>query len=320
MKQRKLGPSDLSVSLVGLGCNNFGAKLDLEASRPVIHAALDAGITLFDTADTYGNKGGSETILGQVLGHRRKDIVLATKFGKPMDMEGKLKGASAAYIADAVHASLRRLKTDWIDLYQLHAPDPETPIEETLRAVENLVRSGKVRYFGVSNMPAKALAITCDTAKALGIVAPVSCQDEYSLLRRGIEAELRPAMETLKLGLLPYFPLANGLLSGKYQAGVQAPANTRLGIAPHYVQRYLGDEDRLLAEKLKRFAQSQGHSLLELAFSWLAAQPLVASIIAGATTAEQVRANAIATAWKLSNEELTEVDAISPGASARDGK
>ncbi|RTL48766.1 MAG: aldo/keto reductase [Rhodocyclaceae bacterium] len=310
MQQRPLGKSDITVSVVGLGCNNFGGRLDLEASRPVIHAALDAGITLFDTADTYGNRGGSETILGQVLGARRKDIVLATKFGKPMDDEGKRKGASPTYIVEAVHASLRRLKTDWIDLYQLHAPDPETPIEETLRTVETLVRSGKVRYFGVSNMPADQVGHTCRQAEALSLSGPITCQDEYSLLRRGMETELRPAMEAAQLSLLPFFPLANGLLSGKYRVGEAAPADTRLGIAPPYVQSYLGDEDRRAAERLRQFAERQGHSLLELAFSWLAAQPVVASVIAGATKAEQVRANSMAAAWRLSADELAEVDEL----------
>lgn len=310
MEQRNLGNSGIAVSLVGLGCNNFGAKLDLEGSRAVIHAALDAGITLFDTADTYGNKGGSETILGQVLGARRQDIVLATKFGKPMDSEGTMKGASRAYITNAVHASLRRLKTDWIDHYQLHAPDPDTPMEETLRTVEELIKTGKVRTFGVSNMPSDQVQQACDLANSLGLHGPVTCQDEYSLLRRGIEESLLPTMEKHKLGLLPFFPLANGLLSGKYRPGVQPPPDTRLGLAPTYVKPYLNDEDRERAERLRQFAESCGHSLLELAFSWLAAHPTVSSVIAGATTADQVRANALAACWKLSSQELAEVDRL----------
>ncbi|HTH39757.1 MAG TPA: aldo/keto reductase [Rhodocyclaceae bacterium] len=315
METRKLGSSDLTVSTVGLGCNNFGAKLDLEASRPVIHAALDAGITFFDTADTYGNKGGSETILGQILGTQRQHIVLATKFGKPMDSEGKRQGASPAYMVAALHDSLRRLQTDWIDLYQLHAPDPDTPIDDTLRAMDNLIQTGKVRYFGLSNFSATQLREVFASPFAFSLAQPVCCQDEYSLLRRGIESELRPTMESHHLGLLPYFPLANGLLSGKYQVGVQPPPETRLGLAPHYVQSYLGEEDRRLATKLQTFAEEQGHSLLELAFSWLAAQPLVASVIAGATTAAQVQANALAAAWKLSSDELARIDRICPGPS-----
>lgn len=317
MEQRTLGNSGLAVSLVGLGCNNFGAKLDLEASRPVIHAALDAGITLFDTADTYGNRGGSETILGQVLGPRRQDVVLATKFGKPMDDEGRRRGASRAYVEEAVHASLRRLRTDWIDLYQLHAPDPDTPIEETLRAVDALVRAGKVRRFGVSNMPAAEVRAALDTAAALDLPAPVCCQDEYSLLRRGIEAELLPAIGERSLGLLPFFPLANGLLTGKYKVGEAPAADTRLGLAPPYVKSYLGDEDRQKADRLKAFAESRGHTLLELAFSWLAARPAVSSVIAGATRAEQVHANAVAAGWQLTAEELAAVDAIVPPEAAQ---
>jgi aryl-alcohol dehydrogenase-like predicted oxidoreductase len=217
VKQRALGRSDLQVSLVGLGCNNFGGRIDLEASRRVVYRALDLGITLFDTADVYGERGGSETILGQTLGDRRKDIVLATKFGLPMDEAGALKGASRRYILAAVDASLRRLKTDWIDLYQLHTPDPSTPIEETLRALEELIRQGKARTIGCSNLPAWQVADAQWTARTLGLPGFVSCQDEYSLLVRDPERELLPAMDAYGLGLLPYFPLASGLLTGKYR-------------------------------------------------------------------------------------------------------
>ncbi|HEX5392351.1 MAG TPA: aldo/keto reductase [Rhodocyclaceae bacterium] len=310
MEQRTLGNSAITVSLVGLGCNNFGAKLDLEGSRPVIHAALDAGITLFDTADSYGNKGGSESILGEVLGPRRQDIVLATKFGRQMDSEGKKKGASRAYVIEAIHASLRRLKTDWIDLYQLHYPDPETPIEETLRAVEDLIKAGKVHAFGISNMPAAEVQQACNTANGLKLHNIATCQDEYSLLRRGIEETLIPTLMQNKVGLLPYFPLANGLLSGKYRPGVKPPPDTRLGLAPYYVQPYLNDEDMARADALRQFAESKGHSLLELAFSWLAAQPVVASVIAGATKAEQVRANSAAAGWRLRDDEVAEVERL----------
>ncbi|HSC70609.1 MAG TPA: aldo/keto reductase, partial [Candidatus Methylomirabilis sp.] len=195
MKQRTLGRCGLQVSLVGLGCNNFGGRIDLEASRKVIHKALDLGVTLFDTADIYGERGGSETILGQVLGDRRKDVVLATKFGMPMDDAGFLKGASRRYVLSAVESSLRRLKTDWIDLYQLHTPDPLTPIEETLRSLEDLIRQGKVRYIGCSNLPAWQVVDALWTARHLGVSAFVSCQDEYSLLVRDPERELLPAME-----------------------------------------------------------------------------------------------------------------------------
>ena len=216
MKQRNVGKSGLLVSVVGLGCNNFGWGLELEASRAVIHKALDLGITLLDTADIYGGQGGSEECLGKVLGNRRKDIVLATKFGMVMDKEGHLKGGSRRYIMSAVEASLKRLNTDWIDLYQLHTNDPLTPMEETLRALDDLVRQGKVRYVGCSNVPAWRVSEAHWVAKQEGLNGFVSAQDEYSLLVRGLEKELRPALETYGIGLLPYFPLASGLLTGKY--------------------------------------------------------------------------------------------------------
>ena len=216
MEQRNLGSSGLLVSVVGLGCNNFGNWIDKAASQAVVHKALDLGITLLDTADVYGNKGGSETILGEILGPRRKDIVLASKFGIEMDAAETLKGGSRRYVMAAVEASLKRLKTDWLDLYQLHRPDPLTPIEETLRALDDLVHQGKVRYIGCSNMVAWQVVDAAWTARHLNLNGFVSCQDEYSLLVRGIERELLPAMQAHRLGLLPYFPLASGLLTGKY--------------------------------------------------------------------------------------------------------
>ena len=210
MQERNLGKSGLRVSLVGLGCNNFGGRIDLEATRKVVHKALDCGITLFDTADTYGERGGSENLLGQILGERRKDIVLATKFGMPMDDAGRLKGGSRRYIMGAVEASLKRLKTDWIDLYQLHHYDPLTPIEETLRALDDLIRAGKVRYVGCSNLPAWRVVEAQWTAKTEHLNAFVSCQDEYSLVMREIEKDLLPMMEAQSLSLLPYFPSGAG--------------------------------------------------------------------------------------------------------------
>src|SRR5215468_3470008 len=217
MQQRNLGSSGLRVSVVGLGCNNFGMKLDLEQTRAVVHKALDCGITLFDTADSYGNRGGSEQALGQVLGDRRKDIVLATKFGLPMDAAETKKGASRRYVLSAVEASLERLKTDWIDLYQLHRPDPLTPIEETLRALDDLVRAGKVRYIGCSNLAGWQVADAAWTSRHHGLAAFACAQDEYSLLAREHEAHLLPALEAFGLSLLPYYPLAGGLLTGKYK-------------------------------------------------------------------------------------------------------
>ena len=238
MHYRTLGKSGLQVSQVGLGTNNFGGRLDLDASRQVIDAAIEHGITFFDTADVYGNKGGSESIIGEVLGARRKDLIIATKFGNVIDAEKRLKGASRHYIVSAVEASLRRLKTDWIDLYQLHKPDPLTPIEETLRALDDLVRSGKVRYIGASNLAAWQVVEAQWVAREIGSNRFISSQDEYSLLRRGAEQELIPALNAYGIGLLPFFPLANGLLSGKYRRGEAPPAGTRLAATSGLAARY----------------------------------------------------------------------------------
>ena len=246
MEIRNLGASGLRVSAVGLGCNNFGQRIDLEASRKVIHRALDLGITLFDTADIYSNMGGSENVLGAVLGDRRKDIVLATKYSKPMAEDGTKQGASRRYILDAVDASLKRLKTDYIDLYQQHDYDPLTPIEESLRALDDLVRQGKVRYIGNSNFPAWRIAEAEYVARAMNVSRFVSCQDEYSLVVRDIEKDLLPAATEYKLGLLPFFPLASGLLTGKYKKGESAPGDTRFG------------QDSATARPLRHAAQ-RGH-------------------------------------------------------------
>ncbi len=311
MQQRNLGPSGLQVSVVGLGCNNFGGRIDLEASRAVVHKALDVGITLFDTADIYGNAGGSETTLGQILGDRRKDIVLATKFGMPMDQDRKLMGGSRRYIMSAVEASLKRLKTDWIDLYQLHQPDPRTPIEETLRALDDLVHQGKVRYVGCSNLPAWQVVDALWTSRHNGLASFISCQDEYSLVVRQHETSLIPAMQANGLGLLPYFPLACGLLTGKYKRNAAPPAGTRLANMQQRADQYLTEENFGIVEKLTDFAEKRGHSILELAFSWLAAKPTVASVIAGATKPEQIVQNVTAASWALTPDEIAEVDAIS---------
>jgi len=307
MTLRNLGKSGLRVSLVGLGCNNFGQRMDLESSRLVIDKALEAGITLFDTADVYGGRGGSETVLGQVLGDRRKNIVLASKFGMAMDDDEK-KGASRRYIMAAAEASLRRLKTDWLDLYQVHAPDPLTPIEETLRALDDLVRQGKVRYIGCSNFSPAQIVEAQWAARHLGLNAFISAQDEYSLLNRTLEAESLPVMERYGLGLLPYFPLASGLLTGKHRRGAPA-AGSRLATA-HFAGRFTSDANFDIVEKLEAFVKARGHSMLELAFSWLAARPQVASVIAGATRIEQVEQNVKAVGWALSAEEIAEIDGI----------
>jgi aryl-alcohol dehydrogenase-like predicted oxidoreductase len=312
MKHRKIGQSPLEVSLVGLGCNNFGNRVDLETTRRVVHKALDLGVTLFDTADIYGNKGGSETFLGQSLGARRKDIVLATKFGMAMDEAGTLRGASRAYIMSAVEASLRRLGTDWIDLYQLHRPDPKTPIEETLRALEDLIQQGKVRYIGCSNLPAWQVVEAQWTARKIATHAFISCQDEYSLIVREPDRELIPAARAYGLGVLPYFPLAGGFLTGKYKRGQPMPAGARLNTAKHLADRYITDGNWAIVESLENLCAQRGRTLLELAIAWLAARPQISSVIAGATKPEQVEQNVRAAEWTLTAEELAEVDRISP--------
>jgi aryl-alcohol dehydrogenase-like predicted oxidoreductase len=310
MTLRNLGKSGLRVSLVGLGCNNFGQRMDLESARLVIHRALDAGITLFDTADVYGGRGGSETAMGQILGDRRKDIVLASKFGMPMD-DGEKNGGSRRYIASAVEASLKRLKTDWLDLYQIHRPDPLTPIEETLRALDDLVRAGKVRYIGCSNFTAAQMTEAQWAARHLNLNGFISAQDEYSLLKRTLDKENLPMMERYGLGLLPYFPLASGLLTGKHKRGGDR-AGTRLAM-PTFAN-ILTDANFDRIEKLEAFAQARGHTILQLAFSWLAARPTVGSIIAGATKPEQIDANVKAAGWTLSAEDLAEIDKITAAA------
>ena len=313
MEIRNLGCSGLRVSAVGLGCNNFGQRTDLETSRKVIHKAIDLGITLFDTADIYADMGGSETVLGEVLGDRRKDIVLATKFSKPMSTDGTKQGASRRYIMSAVEASLKRLKTDYIDLYQQHDYDPLTPIDETLRALDDLIRQGKVRYIGNSNFPAWRIAEAEHVARAMNVTRYISCQDEYSLVVRDIERDLLPCAQEYKLGLLPFFPLASGLLTGKYRRGQAAPDDSRFGRVPRLRDRYVTPRNEEIVEKLEALAQARGHSMLELAFSWLASRPQVASVIAGATRVEQVEQNAKAITWRLSADDMAEIEKITKG-------
>jgi aryl-alcohol dehydrogenase-like predicted oxidoreductase len=308
MKTRNLGKSGMIVSIVGLGCNNFGMRIGLEESRPVIDKAIELGVTLFDTADIYGKRGGSETILGQVLGSRRKDIILASKFGMVMDDEDTMKGASRRYILSAVESSLRRLNTDWIDLYQVHSPDPKTPIEETLRALDDLVRQGKIRYFGCSNFAAWQVVEAYWTSRELRIPSFVTCQDEYSLLVRGIENDRLAVMERYGLGLLPYFPLASGMLTGKYRKDVAPPQDTRFAVLTALSQRYVNETNWRIIEELEKFAIGCGHTLLELAFSWLLSKPVVSSVIAGATRPEQVEMNVAAANWDLLAEDLAKID------------
>ncbi len=311
MEQRNLGKSGLLVSAIGLGCNNFGGRIDFDATKQVVHKALDLGITFFDESDTYGDpRGSSEEYLGKILGVRRKDIVLATKFARPMDGSGRFEGASRGYIMAEVEASLKRLKTDWIDLYQQHQPDPLTPIEETLRALDDLVRQGKVRYIGSSTLAPWQVVEARWTSKHLGLEHFVSCQEEYSLLARGLDRELMPVLEAYGLGLIPFRPLADGLLTGKYRRGAALPPGSRLEKTPRAAGRYLSDENWTAIERLEGFAAERGRTLLELALSWLLHRPAVASVIAGATTAEQVEHNVRAAGWALSSEELREIDRL----------
>lgn len=309
MEIRNLGTSGLRVSAVGLGCNNFGGRLDLAATRRVVDKAIELGITLFDTADIYGNHGGSEEQLGQILGTRRKEIVLATKFGMQMDKPEKI-GASRRYIMLEVEDSLRRLKTDWIDLYQLHQVDARTPIEETLRALDDLVRQGKVRYIGCSNLPAWQVVESIWTSRKLVLNSFISCQDEYSLLVRGPERELIPAIKKYGLGLLPYFPLASGLLTGKYRHDAPMPEGARLTNSKGLADRYLNQRNWNIVERLAKFCEERGRSMLDLAISWLAAQPQVSSVIAGATKPEQLEQNVNAIGWRLTVDELSAVEEI----------
>jgi aryl-alcohol dehydrogenase-like predicted oxidoreductase len=308
MEFRKLGSSDLMVSEVGLGCNNFGGRIDLEATRQVVHKSLDLGVNLFDTADVYGGAGKSEEFLGEVLGSRRSEILIATKFGHKME-EGK-QGASPAYVRQAVEDSLTRLKTDYIDLYQLHTPDPLTPMLETLEALNELVTSGKVRYIGCSNLPAWQVVDAHWISLTRNYASFVSCQDEYSLLKREVETELIPMANKFDLGILPYFPLASGLLTGKYKKDSPLPEGTRFAKSQGLADRYMTESNWQKVIKLEEFAQNAGHTLLELAFSWLLRQSAVSSVIAGATKPEQVEANVGAAGWKLSAEELEEIEKL----------
>lgn len=310
MKLRQIGTTPLQATTVGLGCNNFGLRMAVEAAKPVIHKALDLGINFFDTADVYGHRGGSETALGMYLGARRKDIIIASKFGNAMDDTGTMKGASRRYIMQAVEASLQRLKTDWIDIYQLHRFDNATPLEETMGALNDLVQQGKVRYLGISQPAAWQLVDMQWTARHQGYAPLTTCETEYSLLVRTPEAELIPAMRKHGVALLPYYPLASGFLTGKYQRNAAKPEGARLTKGRRYEDMFMTETNWTRLEKLQAFAQARGHTLLELAFSWLAAQPIVATVIAGATQPAQLEANVKAADWALSADELKEIDCI----------
>lgn len=310
MRFKTLGNSGLKVSVAGLGCNNFGMKIDQAATDIVVGKALDLGVTLFDTADAYGNKGGSETMLGKALGARRKEIVLATKFGLPMGDGEYMKGGSRRYIMNAVEASLKRLGTDYIDLYQLHFPDPDTPIGETLAALDDLVRSGKVRYIGSSNLAGWQFTEAAFIAKERHFAPFVSAQNHYNLLDRKIEFDLVPAVKKYGGSVLPYFPLASGMLTGKYKRGRDLPNDGRLTQWGERGKGILTDANFDLVEKVTAFAETRGKTTLDAAIGWLASQPHVASVIAGATKPEQVEANVKASEWEMNAEELDEMNRI----------
>jgi aryl-alcohol dehydrogenase-like predicted oxidoreductase len=303
MEMRRIG--SLSVSLAGLGCNNFGWRIDREKPQQVVDAALAAGMNFFDTADIYG-KTQSEVFLGQALGNRRRDVVIATKFGMPIDEQRR--GAKPEYVRQAAEASLKRLNTDHIDLYQLHQPDPDTPIADTLAALAELVREGKVREIGCSNFTADQLR-EAEQAVAAGAPRFVSVQNEYSLLHREPEQGVLQECERAGLALLPYFPLASGLLTGKYRRGQPLPTGTRIERGGRY-DKLLTERNFDIVEGLVQFAEARGHTLLELAFSWLARQPTVASVIAGATSAAQVQQNAAAVNWQLTEADMAEINSI----------
>lgn len=311
MEYKNLGSSGLQVSVAGLGCNNFGLLCDIEQSTAVVRKALELGINFFDTADIYGGRGKSEEILGQALGAERRNVIVATKFGGPMGDTPFLSGASRRYIMSAVDASLRRLGTDYIDLYQVHFPDARTPLEETMRALDDLVRAGKVRYVGCSNFAGWQVADAQWIARDARLTPLVSAQNQYNLLDRRVEQELVPACRRFGLGVLPYFPLASGFLSGKYERGKPLPEGTRLALWGERSKTVLTDRNFDTLDALRAFAEEHGYAMIDVAIGWLANQPHVSSVIAGATRPEQVEANVRAAGVKFSADELAEVGRIS---------
>jgi len=312
MQYNTIRGTDLQVSAVGMGCNNFGMRCDESQSLEVVSAALDAGINFFDTADVYGGRGRSEQLLGKAIaGIDRSSVIIATKFANDMSDDTSMRGASRSYIMQAVEASLNRLNTDYIDLYQQHIPDAQTPIEETLRALDELVQQGKVRFIGNSNFGGWQIADADWTATTSGLARFVTAQNLYSLMDRRIERELVPACERFELDVLPYFPLASGLLTGKYQRGTEPASGTRLASFGERGRRAMSDDNFDKLDKLIAFADQAGRTILQLAMSWLASHSFVPSVIAGATSAQQVAQNAAAIDWQLSADEMAEVATLS---------
>lgn len=310
MEYRNLGRSGLQVSAVGLGCNNFGMRCDLDQTKAVVSRALELGINFFDTADVYGGRGKSEEYLGAALRDHRRDVIIATKFTSPMG-EGPLwSGGSRRYVFEAVDASLRRLGTDYIDLYQVHFPDAKTPLQETMRALDDVVRAGKVRYAGCSNFAGWQVVEAQWIARTGHLTPFISAQNQYNLLDRRVERELMPACEKHGLGILPFFPLASGFLTGKYHHGEEPPAGTRLAAMGPRAAAMLSESNFETLEKLEAFASARGRTMVQLAIGWLASHPSVPSVIAGATKPEQVEQNVKAGEWRLTAEEMAEVDGI----------
>lgn len=312
MEYRNLGSSGLQVSVVGLGCMNFGAMNDAAESVSIVHKAMDLGVNLFDTADVYGDRGKSEQYLGKALGGRRQEVIVATKFAGPMSSERfDMQGGSRRYIMQAVEASLTRLGTDYIDLYQMHRYDDDTPIEETVRALDDLIRDGKVRYVGCSNYAAWQIADAIWTANTANLHGYVSVQNRYSLLKRDIEKEVVPVCETFGLGILPYFPLESGLLTGKYRKGETFPEGTRLAQWGGFAKgAFANDENFAKVEALQELCERHEHSLLDMAIGWLVSRPTVSSVIAGVTSTAQLEQNVQAGMWRPGGEELAEIDEI----------
>lgn len=320
MDFRHIGKSGLRVSTLGIGCNNFGGRSDEEASRKVIHAALDAGVNFFDTADVYpvGKSGESEAIMGRALAGKRQDIVIATKFGLPMQRTGvggfTGSNGSRSYMIRALEDCLKRLNTDYIDLWQLHFPDHVTPIEETIRAMDDAIRSGKVRYIGISNMPTWELVDALHAADRMNAERFISSQNQYSLLSRDVEAELIPALRHHGLGLLPFFPLAGGFLSGKYRRNMPMPSGSRMTKTQNLASMFLTDRNYEVAEKLQDFCDARGITMLQMAFRWLLSRDVVPSVIAGASTPDQVKQNADAVNGALSADDILEIQQIAANA------
>jgi aryl-alcohol dehydrogenase-like predicted oxidoreductase len=310
MEYRDIGTSDLKVSVVGLGCNNFGARMDLATARTLVHHAIDRGINHFDTADIYGPRGKSEEMLGEILGSKRKDVVVATKFGMVFDEAGTMKGASRKYIMTAIEGSLRRLRTDYIDLYYQHRADPSVPIEETLRALDDLVKQGKVRHIGNSNFDGGQLDEADAAARKLGLTRFICAQDELSLIKRHVEKDRTPAMVRNKIALVPYFPLASGLLTGKYRRGAPAPAGTRLAAKNRLSDLFWTQDNLELTYRIVEFSEQHKLNVLDVAFAWLLEKPFVPSVIAGASRPDQIDANIKAAAARLSGAELGALDKL----------